>query len=107
MSENWLSKIERVSGRFAGSTDSLNIARELRVSLGDLLGQPVLMEDDKDRDNVPRLRDSLMAPRQLYSTRPLRRSRTSTPPARPSWSSSGSWTTSGVCLGAWSTPCPA
>ncbi len=66
LSEDWLSKIER-GERDVRRLDRLaDIARELRVSLSDLLGQPVLMEDDEDRrDDVPRVRDALMAPRRL------------------------------------------
>lgn len=66
LSEDWLSKIER-GERDVRRLDRLaDIARKLRVSLSDLLGQPVLMEDDEDRrDDVPRVRDALMAPRRL------------------------------------------
>ncbi len=41
------------------------VARALRVSLPDLLGQPVLMEDDDRNDDIPAVRDALMAPRRL------------------------------------------
>lgn len=48
-SEDWLSKIER-GERQAQRLDVLtDLARELRVTLGDLLGQPVLEEDDTSR----------------------------------------------------------
>lgn len=66
-SEDWLSKIER-GERQAQRLDVLtDLARELRVTLGDLLGEPVLAEDiDKHADdNVPAVRDALMAPRRL------------------------------------------
>jgi hypothetical protein len=42
-----------------------DLARELRVTLGDLLGEPVLAEDDEEDDDVPAVRDVLMAPRRL------------------------------------------
>lgn len=41
------------------------VARALRVSLPDLLGQPVLMEDEERQDDIPAVRDALMAPRRL------------------------------------------
>ena len=64
-SEDWLSKIER-GERQARRLDVLaDLARELRVTLGDLLGEPVLAEDDEQQDNVPAIRDVLMAPRRL------------------------------------------
>ncbi len=64
-SEDWLSKIER-GERQARRLDVLaDLARELRVTLGDLLGEPVLAEDDEQNDDVPAVRDVLMAPRRL------------------------------------------
>jgi transcriptional regulator with XRE-family HTH domain len=64
-SEDWLSKIER-GERQARRLDVLaDLARELRVTLGDLLGEPVLAEDDEQNDDVPAIRDVLMAPRRL------------------------------------------
>jgi transcriptional regulator with XRE-family HTH domain len=64
-SEDWLSKIER-GQREARRLDVLtDVARELRVTLGDLLGEPVLAEDDEQHDDVPAVRDALMAPRRL------------------------------------------
>jgi transcriptional regulator with XRE-family HTH domain len=64
-SEDWLSKIER-GERQARRLDVLaDVARELRVTLGDLLGEPVLAEDEERSDNVPAIRDVLMAPRRL------------------------------------------
>jgi transcriptional regulator with XRE-family HTH domain len=64
-SEDWLSKIER-GERQAQRIDVLvDLARELRVTLGDLVGEPVLAEDDERNDNVPAVRDVLMAPRRL------------------------------------------
>jgi hypothetical protein len=41
------------------------LARVLRVPLGDLVGQTVLMEDENRRDDVPAVRDALMSPRRL------------------------------------------
>jgi len=64
-SEDWLSKIER-GERQARRLDVLaDLARELRVTLGDLLGAPVLAEDEEQNDDVPAVRDALMAPRRL------------------------------------------
>jgi transcriptional regulator with XRE-family HTH domain len=64
-SEDWLSKIER-GERQARRLDVLaDLARELRVTLGDLLGEPVLAEDEERNDNVPAIRDVLMALRRL------------------------------------------
>lgn len=74
LSEDWLSKIERGERDIKRLDRLADIARELRVSMSDLLGQPVLMEDDEDRDDVPRVRDALMAPRRpsrvLYQAAP-------------------------------------
>jgi len=44
------------------------LAHALRVSLGDLLGQPVLVEDEHNDDDVPAVRDALMAPHRLSRT---------------------------------------
>lgn len=65
-SEDWLSKIER-GERPVRRLDVLSgLAKELRVTLGDLLGQPFLLEDDNNEsDDVPAIRDALMAPRRL------------------------------------------
>lgn len=64
-SEDWLSKIER-GDRSLRRVDTLSLlAQELRVTLGDLLGQPVLTEDDNDFDDIPAVRRVLMAPRRL------------------------------------------
>jgi hypothetical protein len=41
------------------------LARVLRVPLGELVGQPVLLEDDRQQDDVPAVRDALMSPRRL------------------------------------------
>lgn len=64
-SVDWLSKIER-GERDVRRLDVLaEVARALRVSVSDLFGQPVLMEDDDQNDNVPAVRDALMTPRRL------------------------------------------
>jgi transcriptional regulator with XRE-family HTH domain len=64
-SEDWLSKIER-GERQAQRIDVLvDLASELRVTLGDLVGEPVLAEDDDRNDDVPAVRDALMTPRRL------------------------------------------
>jgi hypothetical protein len=44
------------------------LARALRVEIGDLLGQPVLVEDEQQDDDVPAIRDALMTPRRLSRT---------------------------------------
>ena len=78
-SEDWLSKIER-GERQARKLDVLaDLARGLRVTLGDLLGEPVLAEDDEQQDNVPAIRDALMTPSRLSRVlyRPME---TPTPP---------------------------
>lgn len=82
-SEDWLSKIER-GDRQARRLDVLaDLARELRVTLGDLLGEPVLAEDDEQHDNVPAIRDVLMAPRRL--SRVLYRNLSDAPPPPTTW----------------------
>ncbi|MFF3359606.1 helix-turn-helix domain-containing protein [Streptomyces sp. NPDC002917] len=64
-STDWLAKAE--SGRRKPPrVDMLaELARTLRVPLGDLLGQVVLAEDDKQQDDVPAVRDALMSPKRL------------------------------------------
>ena len=68
-SEDWLSKVER-NERDVRRLDVLSeVARALRVSVGDLLGQPVLVEDAQPRDDdVPAIRDALMSHRRLSRT---------------------------------------
>lgn len=64
-SEAWASSIER-GRREIRKLDLLAVvAQALRVSLPDLLGQPVLMEDDQGDDDIPAVRDALMTPRRL------------------------------------------
>ena len=52
-SEDWLSKIERGEREIRRLDVLVEVARALRVTLGDLLGEPVLMEDDQKNDDVP------------------------------------------------------
>jgi len=68
-SEDWLSKIER-NEREIRRLDVLGeLAKALRVSVGDLLGQPVLVEDTHPReDDIPAIRDALMSHRRLSRT---------------------------------------
>jgi transcriptional regulator with XRE-family HTH domain len=64
-SEEWVSSIER-GRRELRRLDILPlVAGALRVSVSDLLGQPVLMEDEQGDDDIPAVRDALMAPRRL------------------------------------------
>jgi transcriptional regulator with XRE-family HTH domain len=62
---DWLSKIERGERPLRNIEVLAELARTLRVTLGDLVGQPVLLEDDDQLDDVPAVRDALMAPRRL------------------------------------------
>ncbi len=64
-STDWLSKIERGERQLRRVDVLTELASALRVSLGDLMGQPVLMEEDDERDNIPAIRDALMAPGRL------------------------------------------
>ncbi|MFK0244424.1 helix-turn-helix domain-containing protein [Amycolatopsis azurea] len=66
--EDWLSKIERGEREIRRLDVLADVARGLRVTLGDLLGEPVLMEDEDRNDDVPAIRDALMAPRRLSRT---------------------------------------
>lgn len=64
-STDWLAKAE--SGRRKPPRIDMlaELARVLRVPLGDLLGKPVLVEDERQQDDVPAVRDALMSPRRL------------------------------------------
>ena len=64
-SADWLSKVERGERGLRRVDLLIELARALRVGLPDLLGQPVLLEDDGARDDVPAIRDALMAPARL------------------------------------------
>jgi transcriptional regulator with XRE-family HTH domain len=63
--EDWLSKIERGERQVRQIDMLVALARELRVNLGELIGQPVLAQDERQQDDVPAVRDALMAPRRL------------------------------------------
>lgn len=69
---DWLSKIERGERQLRKIDLLSDVARVLRVSLTDLMGQPALMEDERKNDDIPAIRDALMSPgrlsRILYST---------------------------------------
>lgn len=64
-SEDWLSKVERGERQVRRLDVLFELAQALRVTLADLVGQPVLVEDDDRDDNVPAIRDVLMNPRRL------------------------------------------
>src|SRR5262245_60946595 len=64
-SEEWVSSVERGRRQVRRLDVLTEVARALRVGLPDLLGQPVLMEDDERQDDIPAVRDALMAPRRL------------------------------------------
>lgn len=65
-SEDWLSKVERGEREIRRLDVIADLAKALRVTVGDLLGQPVLVEDESQRDDdVPAVRDALMQPRRL------------------------------------------
>ncbi|AYG03893.1 XRE family transcriptional regulator [Gryllotalpicola protaetiae] len=76
--EDWLSKIERGEREIRRVDVLVDLARELRVTLGDLIGQPALAEDDRHDDDVPAVREALMSPRLLSRT--LFRHPASSPP---------------------------
>jgi transcriptional regulator with XRE-family HTH domain len=67
-SEDWLSKVERGERQVRRLDVLREVASALRVTLGDLLGQPVLLEDERQEDDVPAVRDALMAPQRLSRT---------------------------------------
>lgn len=66
-SEDWVSKVERGVRDIRRVDVVKELARALRVELSDLLGQPVLVEDEHD-DDIPAVRDALMTPRRLSRT---------------------------------------
>src|SRR6478752_2624989 len=68
-SEDWLSKVER-NERDVRRLDIVGeLAKVLRVTVGDLLGNPVLVEADQAKqDDVPAIRDALMNHRRLSQT---------------------------------------
>jgi transcriptional regulator with XRE-family HTH domain len=77
-SEEWVSSIERGRRPIRNIELLIPVAAALRIGLPDLLGQPVLMEDDNQDDDIPAVRDALMAPRRLSKL--LYRAEESTPP---------------------------
>jgi transcriptional regulator with XRE-family HTH domain len=64
-SEEWVSSIERGRRELRRVDRIAEVAAALRVTLSDLLGQPVLAEDDAGGDDIPAIRDALMSPRRL------------------------------------------
>jgi len=64
-SEDWLSKIERGERDIRRIDVLVDLAHALRVNLGDLIGEPMLLEDADGNDDVPAIRDALMTPRRL------------------------------------------
>ncbi|MBA0127895.1 helix-turn-helix transcriptional regulator [Haloechinothrix sp. YIM 98757] len=62
---DWLSKIERGERDVRRLDVMSEVARALRVSVADLFGQPVLLEDENENDDVLKVRDALMTPRRL------------------------------------------
>lgn len=64
-STDWLAKAE--SGRRKPPRIDMlaELARILRVPLGDLVGQAMLVEDERRQDDVPAIRNALMSPRRL------------------------------------------
>lgn len=64
-SEDWLSKIERGERQIRRLDMLTEVARALRVTLGDLVGEPVLVEEEQRNDDVPAIRDALMNPKRL------------------------------------------
>jgi transcriptional regulator with XRE-family HTH domain len=80
-SEEWVSSIERGRRQVRRLDVLTEVARALRVGLPDLLGQPVLMEDDEQNDDIPVVRDALMAPSRL--SRLLYRDETASEPVDP------------------------
>lgn len=65
---DWLSKIERGERQLRNVELIADVAHVLRISTTDLMGQPVLLEDENQNDDVPAIRDALMAPSQLSRT---------------------------------------
>ncbi|GAA3834329.1 helix-turn-helix transcriptional regulator [Streptomyces coacervatus] len=65
-STDWLSKIERGVRKPPRIDKLAELAHVLRVPLGDLMGQAVLLEDgERHMEDVPAVRDALMSPRRL------------------------------------------
>jgi transcriptional regulator with XRE-family HTH domain len=62
---DWLGKVERGERALRNVEVLAELARVLRVAFGDLVGQPVLLEDEQAHDDVPAVRDALMDPGRL------------------------------------------
>ncbi|MBN9101459.1 MAG: helix-turn-helix transcriptional regulator [Pseudonocardia sp.] len=62
---DWLSKIERGERQIRNIELLTELAQVLRIGLPDLLGLPVMMEDEENRDDIPAIRDALMSPGRL------------------------------------------
>lgn len=67
-SEDWLRKIELGEREIRRIDVLADVARALRVTLGDLLGEPVLLENEQEHDDVPAIRDALTSSRRLSRT---------------------------------------
>src|SRR2546423_14498163 len=63
--EDWLSQIERGERGIRRLDVLADVARALRGTRGDLLGEPVLLEDEEEHDDIPANRDALAAPRRV------------------------------------------
>lgn len=63
--EDWLSKVERGERQVNRIDVLLELARQLRVTLNDLLGEPLLFEEENSDDDVPAVRDALLSPQRL------------------------------------------
>lgn len=66
-SEDWLSKIERGERPLRRLDVLAELATALRVTVGDVVGQPTFVEGDaqRDDDDVRAVRDALMTPQRL------------------------------------------
>jgi transcriptional regulator with XRE-family HTH domain len=64
-SVDWVGKVERGERQLRRLDVLTVVARALRVEISDLVGQPVLVEDVELNDDIPAVRDALMAPRRL------------------------------------------
>lgn len=68
-SEDWLSKVERGDRAIQRLDVLAAVAGALRVTVADLVGAPVLMEDHEERhDDVPAVRSALMSAGRLSKT---------------------------------------
>jgi transcriptional regulator with XRE-family HTH domain len=91
-SEDWLSKVERNERQIRRLDVLTEVARALRVTIGDLLGQAPFARADERNEDLAAVRDALMAPRQL--SRVLFKRSADSPPAHPETAASlieGGW----------------